>query len=455
MGRRARRLASTGRTTGRCPPPDNQDLHQLLGLGDSATARIGLNTALGVFFLITLPLVVRGSPCSRPLGRALLTGVAEMRDRITVLEEQKRAAVSAEATALRRLERDIHDGPQQRLVRLAMDLGRAQQQLATDPEAARATLDEAVGQTRETLDELRALSRGIAPPILADRGPAQRPGRAGRPRRCPGRARWTCRLSTPARLDPVDREHRLLRGRRGADQRGQAQRRHRVPRSSVGSHGGRLTVAVERRRRRRRARRQGARPGRPRRPAARRRRRAGRRSARPAARPRSARSCRDRDARPDVVDTAMRVVIAEDAVLLREGLVRLLEQRARGGRRGRRRRRPGRGGGRAPAGRVDRRRPDAADAHRRGAAGRGRGPPAVPGHAGPGALPVRRGVLRRRPARRRRAAAVGYLLKDRVADVAEFLDALRRVAAGGTVLDPEVVGQLLVRRRARRPAARR
>jgi DNA-binding NarL/FixJ family response regulator len=44
-------------------------------------------------------------------------------------------------------------------------------------------------------------------------------------------------------------------------------------------------------------------------------------------------------------------------------------------------------------------------------------------------------------------AGVGYLLKDRVADVEEFLDALRRVAAGGTALDPEVVAQLLVRRR--------
>ena len=46
-----------------------------------------------------------------------------------------------------------------------------------------------------------------------------------------------------------------------------------------------------------------------------------------------------------------------------------------------------------------------------------------------------------------RLGAVGYLLKDRVSQVAEFLDALRRVAGGGTVLDPEVVGQLLVRRR--------
>jgi hypothetical protein len=79
-------------------------------------------------------------------------------------------AVTADAAALRRLERDIHDGPQQRLVRLAMDLGRAQHHLASRPEAAQAALADAIAQTQETLDELRALSRGIAPPILADRG---------------------------------------------------------------------------------------------------------------------------------------------------------------------------------------------------------------------------------------------------------------------------------------------
>jgi signal transduction histidine kinase len=151
--------------------PDNVQLNDLLGLGDSATARIGLNTAIGMFFLLTLPLVVRASAALQAaLGRTMLSEVAEMRNRISVLEEQKRAAVSAETTALRRLERDIHDGPQQRLVRLAMDLGRAQQQMSADPEAARRTLGEALAQTRETLAELRALSRGIAPPILVDRG---------------------------------------------------------------------------------------------------------------------------------------------------------------------------------------------------------------------------------------------------------------------------------------------
>ena len=151
--------------------PDNRSLAQLIGLGDSTFARIGLQTGLGLLCLITLPFVVRGCAwISAAFSRLLLTGVAEMRNTIGALTEQKAAAVSAEAAALRRLERDIHDGPQQRLVRLAMDLGRGRQQLDSDPEALRRTLDEAIAQTRDTLDELRALSRGIAPPVLSDRG---------------------------------------------------------------------------------------------------------------------------------------------------------------------------------------------------------------------------------------------------------------------------------------------
>lgn len=149
--------------------PDNQSLAQLVGLGDSAVARVGFQTATGVFCLITLPLVVRGCALlEAAFARVLLTGVAEMRQTITVLTEQKSAAASAEAHALRRLERDIHDGPQQRLIRLAMDLGRARAH--TEPGPGRDTLDEAIAQTQETLNELRALSRGIAPPVLTDRG---------------------------------------------------------------------------------------------------------------------------------------------------------------------------------------------------------------------------------------------------------------------------------------------
>nr|WP_245648179.1 sensor histidine kinase [Micromonospora rosaria] len=186
-------------------PEENEGLAELLGLGTSPAARIGLNTVIGVFFLLTLPLVVRGCALlAASPGRALLTGVAEMRQRITQLEEQKRAAASAEATALRRLERDIHDGPQQRLVRLAMDLSRARHQLASDPDAAGRTLDEAVTQTRETLAELRALSRGIAPPILVDRGlPSALAALAGRGL-IPVELRVDPELATPdGRLDPA------------------------------------------------------------------------------------------------------------------------------------------------------------------------------------------------------------------------------------------------------------
>jgi signal transduction histidine kinase len=86
------------------------------------------------------------------------------------LAASRGAAVQAEDASLRRLERDIHDGPQQRLVRLQMDLAAIERKLDADPDAARTLLGEARDQARDTLDELRALSRGFAPPLLQDRG---------------------------------------------------------------------------------------------------------------------------------------------------------------------------------------------------------------------------------------------------------------------------------------------
>ncbi|MGX6608406.1 sensor histidine kinase [Micromonosporaceae bacterium Da 78-11] len=158
--------------------PDDQDLPELLNLGSGYDTKVVFYLVIGAVFAVTLYPVVRGVALLEALfARALLSGVNELREQVAqanaardTAQAQKAAAVSAEATALRRLERDIHDGPQQRLVRLAMDLGRAEQQFASNPEAARATIAEALSQTRETLDELRALSRGIAPPILVDRG---------------------------------------------------------------------------------------------------------------------------------------------------------------------------------------------------------------------------------------------------------------------------------------------
>ncbi|WP_327091595.1 sensor domain-containing protein [Nonomuraea sp. NBC_01738] len=151
--------------------PGNTELPELLGLGGGYGVNVIFYGAIGIAGLILLPFMTRAAALVRSgLGRALLTGVAELQERIDDLAEGRAAAVSAEAAALRKLERDIHDGPQQRLVSLAMELSRAQRQMQKDPDAARATIGDAISATRETLDELRALSRGIAPPILSDRG---------------------------------------------------------------------------------------------------------------------------------------------------------------------------------------------------------------------------------------------------------------------------------------------
>ena len=148
-----------------------------LGL-TSPAGRVAFGTTVGLLLLFTLPLVTRACVAAQTgLGQALLSDASALHRRISGLEQERDtaraqtvAAVTAEATALRRLERDIHDGPQQRLVRLAMELGRAQHHFDSRPEAAREALADAIVQTQEALDELRALSRGIAPPILVDRG---------------------------------------------------------------------------------------------------------------------------------------------------------------------------------------------------------------------------------------------------------------------------------------------
>jgi signal transduction histidine kinase len=156
-------------------PRSDDEYKGLYGLLTQSASRLGditLNTVVGVLMLVTLPWVVRGLVAFRAgLARGLLTNqTAALKARAEQLAAGRRAAVQAEAQTLRRLERDIHDGPQQRLVRLNMDLETVTRRLDDDPDKARSLVDEALTQSREALAELRALSRGIAPPILADRG---------------------------------------------------------------------------------------------------------------------------------------------------------------------------------------------------------------------------------------------------------------------------------------------
>lgn len=155
--------------------PRDDEPNGLFGLLTGVDSRFGdiaLNTAIGVVLLLTLPWVLRALVAAQAgLARALLTNeTAALRARAESLESSRRSAVQAEAQTLRRVERDIHDGPQQRLVRLNMDLEAVARRLDDDPERARPLVAEALVQSREALAELRALSRGIAPPILADRG---------------------------------------------------------------------------------------------------------------------------------------------------------------------------------------------------------------------------------------------------------------------------------------------
>ncbi len=94
----------------------------------------------------------------------------ELTERVDVLTSTRAGAVDAQAAELQRIERDLHDGAQARLVALAMSLGMAEEKLESDPEQARELLMEARGEARTALTELRDLARGIHPPILSDRG---------------------------------------------------------------------------------------------------------------------------------------------------------------------------------------------------------------------------------------------------------------------------------------------
>ncbi len=128
---------------------------------------------LGVVALVTLPYVLRGltwlhAAIARPfLGRFTNE---QLEQQVSSLFTSRQAAVAAEGSALRRIERDIHDGPQQRLIRLQMDLAAAERRLAENPEEAAGLIQDARRQAQDALDELRNLSRGFAPPLLLDRG---------------------------------------------------------------------------------------------------------------------------------------------------------------------------------------------------------------------------------------------------------------------------------------------
>ncbi|GGT31689.1 sensor histidine kinase [Streptomyces purpureus] len=128
-------------------------------------------TLVCLILLPLLPVVVRGlASADRAMVRGLLSPSDELERRIAELESDRGVVVDTAAADLRRIERDLHDGAQARLVALAMGLGLAKEKLLEDPEAAAAMVDEAHGEVKLALQELRDLARGIHPAVLTDRG---------------------------------------------------------------------------------------------------------------------------------------------------------------------------------------------------------------------------------------------------------------------------------------------
>ncbi|MFF4395937.1 sensor histidine kinase [Streptomyces sp. NPDC001480] len=105
------------------------------------------------------------------LTRAVLgAGQGELTERVKVLTETRKDAVDTSAAELRRIERDLHDGAQARLVAMGMDLGTIEMLMDKDPAKAKQLVAKARQASAEALGELRDLVRGIHPPVLAERG---------------------------------------------------------------------------------------------------------------------------------------------------------------------------------------------------------------------------------------------------------------------------------------------
>jgi signal transduction histidine kinase len=120
----------------------------------------------GIAALLAVTLAAHAWLLERPPGRR----ERELRARVERLTRTRRGALDAQAQELRRIERDLHDGTQARIVSLGMTLGLAESLLRTDPDAAAELLAEARAGTKAALEDLRSVMQSVHPSVLADRG---------------------------------------------------------------------------------------------------------------------------------------------------------------------------------------------------------------------------------------------------------------------------------------------
>jgi len=150
------------------PAPGGGDV---LGWEIGYAPAAALHVVAGAGALYAAPWLSRGVAAVQVAMARLLLEPGErerLSARVDTLEETRAGMVAAADAERRRIERDLHDGAQQRLVALAMTLGRAK--ATEDPAHTRRLVDEAHGEAKEALIELRNLARGIHPAVLTDRG---------------------------------------------------------------------------------------------------------------------------------------------------------------------------------------------------------------------------------------------------------------------------------------------
>ena len=391
--------------------------------------QIAAISGVGLLLTLAAPWVIRPFALLDGVLVKALLGASAKDARIEQLQETRARSVDAAVEERRRIERDLHDGAQQRLVRLGMDLGLALEKFDEDPDGARELVGEAHHEAQRAIVELRDLVRGLHPAVLEDRGLDA------------ALSALAARAPIPVALD-VD-----VPARPPASVEANAYFVVAEALTNVAKHAEAHTASVDVHTVNGYLRIEVADDG---------------RGGADAAKGSGLAGLADRAAAVDgafsVVSparrrndgdrgAAVRIVIAEDSVLLRDGLTRLLAERGHEVV--------------ATAGdavellaAVAREAPDVAIVDVRM-------PPTFTDEGVRAALELRERnpalavlVLSQYVEERyagellaRDARGVGYLLKDSVTETRDFLEAVDRVAAGGTAIDPEVVSQLLARAR--------
>jgi signal transduction histidine kinase len=140
---------------------------------DTMTKASVVAVIAAVFLLVVSPWLIRAaSALDAELARVLLgrSETGALAERVTQLVESRQQVVDSVEAERRRMERDLHDGAQQRLVSLAMTLGRAKNRLGDKDPAVRTLIEEAHSEAMQAIAEIRDLTRGLHPPVLTDRG---------------------------------------------------------------------------------------------------------------------------------------------------------------------------------------------------------------------------------------------------------------------------------------------